>query len=292
MVEYGMLIDTSLCIGCRACQVACKQWNLPDVDAVATRNTGSYKNPPDLRHDTWTLVDFREWRDAAGRVHWLFRKEQCRHCATPGCRDACPVPNAIVRDASGAVVVNAKLCGDCDAECYDGCPWHIPRFRDFDPTAPDLNRPRWVREAWKCWMCRDRICLGQPTACSSICPTKAVRTVNKGALMSEALARVAALQARGFADASIWPSAGYETNVLWILTDEAERYEIALPEGSAARALRALPGLGDAPALAGAAAAGALAAAAAARLAAGGGKDEERPEEPRGNGSASPAAPK
>jgi formate dehydrogenase iron-sulfur subunit len=266
MVEYGMLIDTSLCVGCRSCQVACRQWNMPDAPPVETHNTGTYKNPPDLRHDTWTLVDYREWRDGTGQVHWLFRKDQCRHCVHPGCLEACPVPNAIVRDASGAVVVNERLCGDCLAQCYDGCPWGIPRFRGFDSTASDLGRPRWIREAWKCWMCRDRISAGRPTACSSVCPTRAVRTLNKAALMETALDRVDALVARGFSHAGIWPTAGYETNVLWILADEVERYEIALPDRSRALAVRETPGSPQAPVLAGAAAAGVLAIAAAAKF--------------------------
>ena len=135
MVEYGMLIDTSLCIACRGCQVACKQWN--EMPAEITQNMGNYKNPPDLSYHTWTLIDFKEFRDVAGKVHWVFRKEQCRHCVNPGCLNACPVPNAIVKDGSGAVIVNQNLCGDCNTECYDGCPWSIPRFRGYDYAAAE-----------------------------------------------------------------------------------------------------------------------------------------------------------
>lgn len=271
MVEYGMLIDTSLCIGCRGCQVSCKQWNM--MPAVVTENTGSYKNPPDLNYHTWTLVDFQEWRDTAGFVHWVFRKEQCRHCVDPGCRNACPVPNAVVKDGTGAVIINQNLCGDCNAECYDGCPWGIPRFRGYDYAAADKARASWSHEAWKCWMCRDRISEGRPTACSQTCAPGATRTLTKTGLMSVALARLEVLKSSSqnpyYPNAVLWPPAGYDTNVIWILTDSAEQFQIQAPAQGAGKPslnTKAMTGLEIGPALASAGVVGGIALAAASKF--------------------------
>jgi formate dehydrogenase iron-sulfur subunit len=219
MVEYGLLIDTSLCIACRACQVSCKQWN--EREAEATTNVGTYQNPQDLSWQTWTYVRFSEVEDTAGNVEWLFRRELCRHCETPGCLAACPVPDAIVKDQGGMVVVNRNLCGDCLRECRDGCPWDVPRF--YVNSAGVMQN-----EMWKCWMCRDRVFAGGTTACSKTCPVGATLTLEKSTLLNRAYSRLAEIQPR-HPHANIYPPTGYGTNVVWILVEDPSSYAFSFP---------------------------------------------------------------
>ena len=107
MAGKSVLIDVSKCIGCRGCQVACKQWN--ELPAEKTKNHGSYQNPPDLSGMTYTIVRFKELSQG-GEVKWNFFKDQCRHCVDPPCKMAADdeAPGAIVVDESGCVVYTDK----------------------------------------------------------------------------------------------------------------------------------------------------------------------------------------
>ena len=100
-------IDTTTCIGCKACEVACQEWN--DLRPVATEQTGSYQTLPTLDANYWNLIRFNE-RDFEGGLMWLMRKDQCMHCDEPGCLAACPAPGAIVQYANGIVDVNPDQC--------------------------------------------------------------------------------------------------------------------------------------------------------------------------------------
>src|SRR5438876_1654473 len=94
-------IDTTSCIGCKACEVACQEWN--DLPPETTVQSGTYQTLPDLAPNFWNLIKFNEHQDAAGDLHWLMRKDQCMHCADPGCLMACPSPGAIVQYTNGIV---------------------------------------------------------------------------------------------------------------------------------------------------------------------------------------------
>lgn len=120
-----MLIDTSKCMACKACQVSCKAWH--QLPAEDTSFTGSYENPPDLSVNTFTRVRFEEVLDSQPFkfMEWLFFKEQCRHCkggmGAP-CQRACPVPGAIVSEAGGAIVITDKCNPNrCNRECEEAC---------------------------------------------------------------------------------------------------------------------------------------------------------------------------
>src|SRR5262249_23655076 len=103
-------IDTSSCIGCKACEVACQEWNdLPPEPTVQTR---SYQAVPDLTPGFWNLIRFNEFEDEGG-LHWLMRKHQCMHCGDPGCLKACPAPGAIVQYANGIVDFQQENCIGC-----------------------------------------------------------------------------------------------------------------------------------------------------------------------------------
>src|SRR6185295_15223923 len=95
------LIDTSTCIGCKACEVACQEWN--DLHNVATEQVGSYQTMPSLDANFWNLIKFHEQPLDGGGLAWLMRKDQCMHCRDPGCLRACPAPGAIVQYENGIV---------------------------------------------------------------------------------------------------------------------------------------------------------------------------------------------
>ena len=99
--QVAKLIDTTKCIGCKACQVACMEWN--DLRSEVGTNIGQYQNPHDLGESTWTLMRFAEVENAKGDLEWLIRKDGCMHCQDPGCLKACPSPGAIVQYSNGIV---------------------------------------------------------------------------------------------------------------------------------------------------------------------------------------------
>ena len=109
--EVAKLIDVSRCIGCKACQSACMEWNnlRPEVGHFE----GSYDNPMDLGPSVWTLMRFTEWEDEKGDLEWLIRKDGCMHCEDPGCLKACPAPGAIVQHANGIVDFISENCIGC-----------------------------------------------------------------------------------------------------------------------------------------------------------------------------------
>ena len=158
-MSKSFFIDTTLCTGCRGCQVACKQWH--DLPAETTENRGTYQNPPDLSFDTYKLVRMRE--DVIdGQLRWLFFPDQCRHCLEPPCRDTAADPSAIFKDIrTGAVIYTAKTKSLVAADIIESCPYNIPR-KAADGTLS------------KCDMCYNRVFNGLEPACVKVCPTGAM----------------------------------------------------------------------------------------------------------------------
>ena len=147
-MSKGVLMDTTRCIGCRACQVACKQWN--DLPAEDTRYEGQdagYQNPPRLTASTYSVVTFNEIEDpkAPGGLQFVFNKHQCMHCADPACASACPV-TALHRNEDGAVTYEAEKCIGC-RYCVWACPFNVPTA-EWDNLAPRIR---------KCEFCADRM---------------------------------------------------------------------------------------------------------------------------------------
>ena len=118
------LIDTSTCIGCKACEVACQEWN--DLPPETTVQMGTYQTLPDMSANFWNLIKFRE-HEENGALQWLMRKDQCMHCADPGCLAACPAPGAIVQYTNGIVDFQQDQCIGC-GYCITGCPFDVPKF--------------------------------------------------------------------------------------------------------------------------------------------------------------------
>src|SRR5512138_4024067 len=144
--EVAKLIDVSKCIGCKACQVACLEWN--NLTEEVGINVGVYDNPHDLTPNTWTLMRYTEWENPeSGNLEWLIRKDGCMHCEDPGCLKACPAPGAIVQYSNGIVDVNPDQCIGCQL-CRTGCPFDVPRF---SAKTGKMS---------KCTLCVDRATVG------------------------------------------------------------------------------------------------------------------------------------
>ncbi|MFK8332351.1 formate dehydrogenase subunit beta [Pseudomonas sp. BJa5] len=201
--EVAKLIDVSICIGCKACQVACNEWN--DLRDEVGHNVGVYDNPADLSADTWTLMRFDEVEDESGKLEWLIRKDGCMHCADPGCLKACPQPGAIIQYANGIVDFQSEHCIGC-GYCIAGCPFDVPRISQKD------------NKAYKCTLCVDRVSVGQEPACVKTCPTGAINFGSKQDMLHQASERVSELQGRGFAGAGIYDPQGVGgTHVVYVL---------------------------------------------------------------------------
>ena len=185
-------IDTSTCIGCKACEAACQEWN--DLGTITTAQTGTYQTLPSLDAQFWNLIRFNE-QDFDGGIAWLMRKDQCMHCEDPGCLAACPAPGAIVQYANGIVDVNPDQCIGC-GYCETGCPFDVPRFH---ATTGKMA---------KCTLCVDRTSVGLEPACVKACPTGCLQFGTKDDMVAMGVLRVDQLKKAGFANATLYNPKG------------------------------------------------------------------------------------
>ncbi len=205
------LVDTSTCIGCKACEVACQEWN--DLGIVRTQFDGSYQTLPTLDAEFWNLIRFDE-KEVDGGIKWLMRKDQCMHCADPGCLEACPAPGAIVQYANGIVDVNPAQCIGC-GYCATGCPFDVPKFSAKTGKMA------------KCTLCVDRVSVGLEPACIKACPTGCLHFGTKDDMLALGKQRVGQLKAAGYANASLYDPVGVGgTGVVTVLAfgDHPEWY--------------------------------------------------------------------
>jgi len=210
--EVAKLIDVSKCIGCKACQVACMEWN--DLRDEVGTNVGAYQNPHDLSENSWTLMRFAEYENPKGDLEWLIRKDGCMHCADPGCLKACPSPGAIVQYANGIVDFHEENCIGC-GYCISGCPFDVPRLSKRD------------NKVYKCTLCSDRVSVGLEPACVKACPTGAIVFGTKDDMKDHAEERIADLKSRGFDQAGLYDPEGVGgTHVMYVLhhADKPEIY--------------------------------------------------------------------
>ncbi|MFL5362462.1 MAG: 4Fe-4S dicluster domain-containing protein, partial [Myxococcales bacterium] len=196
MGTKGFFTDTTLCIGCKACEVACKQWNqLPDD---GFRFTGmSYDNSEHLGSSTWRHVSFLERPMAlgtqttgAGNFSWLMMSDVCKHCARAGCLESCPT-GALVRTEFGSVYVQPDVCNGC-GYCVPSCPFGVIDRDPFDGRAA------------KCTLCYDRLEDGLEPACAKACPTDSIQFGPYDELVERAKGRVRELHARGIETAYLY----------------------------------------------------------------------------------------
>lgn len=202
--EVAKLIDVSKCIGCKACQTACLEWNERHEEVGV--NVGVYDNPHDLTPNSWTLMRYTEWENPdTGNLEWLIRKDGCMHCEDPGCLKACPAPGAIVQYSNGIVDFVKENCIGC-GYCVKGCPFNIPRISQAE------------HKAYKCTLCSDRVAVGQGPACQKACPTQAIVFGPKEDMKKWADERIKDLKSRGFENAGLYDPPGVGgTHVMYVL---------------------------------------------------------------------------
>ena len=229
--HVGFFTDTTLCIGCKACEVACKQWNqLPDD---GFRLTGmSFDNTGQLGASTWRHVAFVERpeplpglgspRDGAqldgGAFSWLMMSDVCKHCERAGCLEACPT-GAILRTEFGSVYVQPDVCNGC-GYCVSACPFGVVDRRDDDGRA------------WKCTLCYDRLKGDLVPACAKHCPTASIQFGEIGELKARAAKRVEQLHARGMSEAYLYGADAADQpgteglHAFFLLCDVPEKYNL------------------------------------------------------------------
>src|SRR2546425_6961392 len=184
----AMFTDTSLCIGCRACQVACKQWN--ELGLEVPEWTGTYQNHAHFTDKTFRLVRFIEEPKPTGDLAWLLMSDVCKQCADAGCLNACPT-GAIYRTQYGTVNINQDVCNGC-RYCVSACPFGVVSFNESTGTAK------------KCTFCNDRIHNGLGPACAKACPTESIQFGFRDELVAKANKRVETLKGMGFKDAQLY----------------------------------------------------------------------------------------
>ncbi|MFI5687822.1 4Fe-4S dicluster domain-containing protein [Streptomyces sp. NPDC051636] len=247
--RMGFFTDTSVCIGCKACEVACKEWNAVPEDGLELTGM-SYDNTQGLGADTWRHVAFIEQRKPVGvqepgaghedvdvfeaarglgapageispvapdgrtELRWLMSSDVCKHCTHAACLDVCPT-GSLFRTEFGTVVVQEDICNGC-GYCVPACPYGVIDQRKGDGRA------------WKCTLCYDRLGVGMEPACAKACPTDSIQFGPLEELRDRAAARVARLHAAGETDARLYgasPDDGVGGDgAFFLLLDEPEVY--------------------------------------------------------------------
>jgi formate dehydrogenase iron-sulfur subunit len=215
MPRLGFFTDTSVCIGCKACEVACKEWNAIPAAGPLDLTGESFDNTSALGANTWRHVAFIEQHtpDRDG-VKWLMSSDVCKHCTHAACLDVCPT-GSLFRTEFDTVVVQQDICNGC-GYCVSACPYGVIAQREDDGRV------------FKCTLCYDRIGVGQEPACAKACPTKSIQFGELDELRSRAQDRVDALHAQGLHEAKLYgddPADGVGgTGAFFLLLDEPETY--------------------------------------------------------------------
>ena len=246
----GFLTDTSVCIGCKACEVACKEWNAVPADWSEGLTGDSYDNTSALGANTWRHVAFIEQQTPPGPApaappvdlgmpsltspdepapivdgekpdfRWLMSSDVCKHCTHAACLDVCPT-GSLFRSEFGTVVVQDDVCNGC-GYCVPACPYGVIERRTGPGDAKNVGI------AQKCTLCYDRLGAGNTPACAQACPTESIQFGDVDELRERGRARVAELEAQGVAGARLYgddPEDGVGgTGAIFLLLDEPEVY--------------------------------------------------------------------
>jgi formate dehydrogenase iron-sulfur subunit len=220
--RVGFFTDTSVCIGCKACEVACKEWNAVPEDGLELTGM-SFDNTVGLSATTWRHVAFVEQierpadgaaPDAPDQSRWLMSSDVCKHCTEAACLDVCPT-GALIRTEFGTVVVQDDICNGC-GYCVSACPFGVIARSEGDGGAH------------KCTLCYDRIGDGLTPACAKACPTESIKFGPLDELRALAEQRVSELEASGVADARLYgenPDDGVGgMGAFFLLLDDPEVY--------------------------------------------------------------------
>ncbi|MEP7045055.1 MAG: 4Fe-4S dicluster domain-containing protein [Ilumatobacteraceae bacterium] len=192
--RYGFFTDTSVCIGCKACEVACKEWN--GIESEVAEMTGnSYDNTGSLDATTWRHVAFIEKSDRITpdlptAMVWLMSSDVCKHCTEAACLDVCPT-GSLVRTEFGSVVVQPDICNGC-GYCVPACPFGVIGKNESDGRVG------------KCTLCYDRLKGGDQPACAQACPTQSIQFGRLDELRATAYERLDTLHDAGVAEARLY----------------------------------------------------------------------------------------
>ncbi|MEU8835424.1 formate dehydrogenase iron-sulfur subunit [Streptomyces sp. 136MFCol5.1] len=250
--RVGFFTDTSVCIGCKACEVACKEWNAIPEDGMPLSGM-SYDNTQGLGASTWRHVAFIEQQlpapegrtelsliegtptapeppQAPGDMRWLMSSDVCKHCTHAACLDVCPT-GSLFRTEFGTVVVQEDICNGC-GYCVPACPYGVIEQRQHDGRA------------FKCTMCYDRLGAGQEPACAKACPTESIQFGPLDELRERAALRVEQLHEQGVEQAHLY---GHDPNdgvggdgAFFLLLDKPEVYGLPPDPVVATRDLAAM----------------------------------------------------
>ncbi|MCW8084780.1 4Fe-4S dicluster domain-containing protein [Sabulicella glaciei] len=239
--SYGFFTDTTLCIGCKACEVACKEWNGLPADGDMRLSGHSYDNTGALGAETWRHVGFVErLDDRPGEMkpfqsNWIMFSDVCKHCDPAPCLEACPT-GALFRTEFDTVVVQQDICNGC-AYCVPACPFGVVEISKADGKAH------------KCTLCHDRMKGGMEPACAKACPTDSIQFGALEDLIPRAHERVEQLQEMGQDRAYLYGAPGTpgathgieKLNAFFLLTERPEVH--GLPSEPVRPAPRAQPSL-------------------------------------------------
>jgi formate dehydrogenase iron-sulfur subunit len=223
--RMGFFTDTSVCIGCKACEVACKEWNHVPEDGL--NFTGmSYDNSEGLGADTWRHVAFIEQKlvsaddsglgnaDGQPGIRWLMASDVCKHCTHAACLDVCPT-GSLFRTEFGTVVVQEDICNGC-GYCIPACPYGV------------IDQRRGDGRAWKCTLCYDRLGVGAEPACAKACPTDSIQFGPLEELRGRAQTRVEQLRQAGVSSARLYGEDPHDgvggDGAFFLLLDDPEVY--------------------------------------------------------------------
>jgi len=240
--RVGFFTDTSVCIGCKACEVACKEWNVIPEDGLVWTGE-SYDNTSTLGANSWRHVAFVEQRKPLvldgetaalddDPLRWLMSSDVCKHCTHAACLDVCPT-GSLFRTEFGTVVVQEDICNGC-GYCVPACPFgvldkrHLARKPDDAPLALPLLGKKEDGRVWKCTLCYDRLKGGHEPACAKACPTDSIQFGEVDELRERAHKRLEKLETNGWNGARLYgddPDDGVGGfGAIFLLLDEPEVY--------------------------------------------------------------------
>jgi formate dehydrogenase iron-sulfur subunit len=215
---YGFFTDTSVCIGCKACEVACKEWNMLDGNEPAFGD--GYDNTGSLDAHNWRHVQFidkvpdKPVGVGQGRA-WLMMSDVCKHCTHASCMEVCPT-NAIIRTEFDTVYIQPDVCNGC-RDCISACPYGVIEMDQHSNVAQ------------KCTLCYDRLQGSLEPACAKACPTQSIQFGPVIELRKTAQRRVETLHAQGVPEARLYgadDSVYGGLNAFFLLMDEPEAYNL------------------------------------------------------------------
>jgi formate dehydrogenase iron-sulfur subunit len=236
---YGFFTDTTLCIGCKACEVACKEWNNLPADHMGLTGN-SYDNTGALSANTWRHVAFIEHNvrsdtQSPFQSGWLMMSDVCKHCQNAPCMEACPT-GALFKTEFNTIVVQQDICNGC-GYCVPACPFGVVDLNPVDGKAH------------KCTLCYDRLKGGLEPACAKSCPTDSIQFGEVPELQQRAARRVEQLHAMGVSGAYLYGTPGApgatgdmaHLNAFFLLTERPETYN--LPPAPTRPSIRVAPSL-------------------------------------------------